>query len=391
MNRIAAKSIIKQPIKKRLWITLRIKEPNSDNALRSLSQRLDFAYDKLRNCVANAHDVLAVVYISTFMMTPNVAFNGKKILDQIRGLANISPNCICLVRTTSHSDFAKVPWLFNQQKQAINYLRKNCYTVQYSRKEFTNHAKFVLCFHICFSEGIIHYGEFFGSTNLTQAGLGKPRNRGNYEEFVENHRPKYSLGNSDLNFLTEIADLVKHKSSLYTNKDYLSQNLQNHVQMLDDALRRTTIMLDQDSLSHNVGPFFDLYLNTEIEYAQTLALLDDFPGKALTETILDKLIKTHMPISPAELEMTIAEPIFSEAIASDLNLTLEDLRTRTRENISILKQARALIIQNYMSQVDQIERYFDETEKAFVNYLRENVEEQNKHLEQAKSFRKTVE
>jgi hypothetical protein len=161
--------------------------------------------------------------------------------------------------------------------------------------------------------------------------------------------------------------------------------------MLDDALRRTTMILDQGSLSHNIGSIFDLYLDTEMEYVQTLALLDDFPGKTLTETILDRLIKTHMPVSPAELEMIIAEPIFSEAIASDLGLTFDELKTRTHENISILKQVRDLVIQNYMSQVDQIEQYFDETERAFVDYLRKNIGDQNKYLQQAISFRKTIE
>jgi hypothetical protein len=364
---------------------LRLKQPTSDNALHSLSQTLDFAQDKLSNCVAKGHDILAVNYLSTYTITPNVAYNGVKILDRVCSFAKTSPDCVCLVRTPSHNTFAKVPWFCKQQKKAINSLRKNCYIVQYSKNELVNHAKFLVCYNVCFSETIIHYAEYFGSTNLTQSGLGKPRNKGNYEEFVANKRPKYSLNNGDLAFLEEVAGLVAHKSSLYTDRKYLSANLENHIQMLEDILRRTRIMLNQDSVKKSRGLLFDIYADTELKYTQTIALLDDIPGRKITESINSQLIEDKIPASPLELEMIMGETECSELTASTLDLSIGEIIEKINDNVVVLSKTQGLL-RDYIRQIDSITQFLDEEERVMNDYIRQNSHRQISQLSRAPSF-----
>lgn len=364
---------------------MRLKQSTSDNALQALSQTLDFAQEKLSNCVAKGHDILAVNYLSTYTITPNVAYNGRKILDRVCSLAKTSPDCICLVRTPSHSTFAKVPWFCKQQKQAIDTLRTNCYTVQYSKKELVNHAKFLVCYHICFSETIIHYAEYFGSTNITQAGLGKPKNKGNFEEFVASKRPKYSLNTGDLDFLEEVTDLVAHKSSLYTDKKYLSTNLENHLQMLEDLLRRTRIMLGQYSIKDNIGSLFEIYAETEIKYTQTIALLDDVPGKKIAQPISSQLIEYKAPATPLELEAIIGETEYSELTASTLDLSIDEIVKKIKENIDVLTTTQELL-GDYIRQIDSITQFLDEQESIMAKYIRQNSHKQLSQLSRAPSF-----
>lgn len=371
---------------------MRIKQPDSDNALQSLFEQLDFVQDKLNNCVAKGHDAIAVVYVSTLIMAPNVAYNGEKILDKIAGLANISPNCICLVRTTAPNVFAKTPFLRKLQQKSTNYLRNRCYVVLYSRRrEFLNHAKFLLHFHICFSEGIVHCGNFYGSTNLTQVGLGKPRNRGNYEEFMAHHGPKYSLSNYDRSHLNEISDLVSHKSLLYTDRKHLANNLADHLGLLSTLLSEVERRLGRENMQNNTGSLFDSYTGTQMAYNQTLALLDEIPGKKLTETIVEKLLQTQAPISPLELEMIISEPEFSKSVALDLNLGYERLRKIVEGNATVIREALDLISENYEPYIDKIEDYFDEAETDFANYLKMNSKKQAEYLEKATVFSRAAE
>jgi len=369
---------------------LRIKHSDSDNALQSLSNRLDSAQNRLNNCVAKGHDVIAAVYISTYTITPNVTHNGNKILDKIRNLASISPNCICLIRTASPSDFARTGWLRKLQQTSINYLRNNCYVVHYSRKRaFTNHAKFLLYFHVCFSENIIHYSEFFGSTNITQSGLGIATNkRGNYEEFMDSSRPKYSLGSQNKAFLSEILDLIRYKTQLYSNPKYIAKNVNYHSSLLETLLERGKSILNGDILQKNIGSLFDFYSETEIAYNQTLALLDDIPGKRLTETIIESLFKIHLPMNPNELEMIISEPGVSERVAKDLDLTIEILKNRIAENTYLIRETRDMIFENYEKNIYRIQEYYDETEKKFSDYLRINAEKHDDYLSRALSFRR---
>jgi len=344
----------------------------------------------LSNCVAKGHDVIAAVYISTYTITPNVTHKGSKISDKIRNLASISPNCICLIRTASPSDFAGTGWLRKLQQASINYLRHNCYVVHYSRKKaFTNHAKFLLYFHVCFSENIIHYGEYFGSTNITQSGLGKATNkRGNYEEFMDSSRPKYSLGSQDKAFVNEILDLLRYKTQLYLNPKYLIKNVNYHSSLLETLLSRGKSTLNGDILQKNIGSLFDFYSETEIAYNQTLALLDDIPGKRLTNTIIESLFRIHLPINPNELEMIISEPEVSERVAKDLDLTLESLRDRIAENVHLMQETRRMIHEDYEKNIHRIQQYYDEPEKRFADYLRINSEKHDDYLNRVLSFRR---
>jgi len=88
------------------------------------------------------------------------------------------------------------------QKQAIDLLRDMCYTVIYHPSyEFLNHAKFALYYQMCYSENIVYHGKYYGSTNLTVAGLAYRRGArsiGNYEEYAATDlRPKFILSGGD--------------------------------------------------------------------------------------------------------------------------------------------------------------------------------------------------
>lgn len=83
-----------------------IKYPNSDNALRSLWNMITFVRDRFSNCVRQNHDAVAILYISSLIISPRVAYRGNQLLDEIHNLVNLSPrNFICLVRTTAPSKF----------------------------------------------------------------------------------------------------------------------------------------------------------------------------------------------------------------------------------------------------------------------------------------------
>lgn len=71
---------------------MKIKQPNSDNALESLWRQIDLARGRLANCATSNHDVTAVLYISSLIITPNVVFNGARLLDEISNLTNLSPS-----------------------------------------------------------------------------------------------------------------------------------------------------------------------------------------------------------------------------------------------------------------------------------------------------------
>ena len=72
-----------------------IKYPDSDNALRSLCGMIVFVKDMFSNCVRQRHDVVAISYISSPIISPRVAHKGNQLLDEIHNLVNLSPNFIC--------------------------------------------------------------------------------------------------------------------------------------------------------------------------------------------------------------------------------------------------------------------------------------------------------
>ena len=344
---------------------MKIKQPDSDNALQSLWKQIDLARDRLTNCVSQDHDSTVVLYISSLIIAPNVIFNGKKLLNEISDVINLSPRCICVVRTATPSYFP--PGMRTFHKKSVDFLRDKCYVILYSkRREFLNHAKFFVHYHVCLSEKIVHYGNFYGSTNFTQVGLGNPRNRGNYEEFMVHHGIKYNLSRRDKSYLKEVLDLVNHKASLYTDPKYLAQFVSDHRELLERLLQQEL----RNNPSFLMRELYEKYIDLQIMYDQTFALLDEIPGKKLTQGIMEKLVSNRPPRNPFELEMMIIDPKYIELVLEDLNLSEDSLKYLIEEGMDAIKNASISIRAKYQPAIEKIENYMDEKETVFLKFLK---------------------
>jgi len=361
---------------------MRIKQPDSDSALESLMNEIDHANDKLTNCVSRNHDITAVLYLSSLIIMPDVVFNGRKLLQELSNMISVSPNCICVVRTTTPTCFTG--HMRTRHKQAVDFLRNKCYVILYSKnREFLNHAKFFIHYHVCQSEGNVHYGHFFGSTNLTQVGLGNPRNRGNYEEFEASHNIKYKLSWSDKEYLKEVLELVVHKASLYTDRRYLAQHILDHEQQLEDVSGNAPS--SKENRDSTLGEFYESYVNLMAAYIQTFAMLDEIPGKKITNRIMDKLAQKTQPPDLLELEMMYVDPEYTESSAKDLGLNIDSLREATEEYKVASRDALTILRNEYEPFIEKISDYLDEDEIKFSEFLNKNNE---KHVH---SLRRIIE
>ena len=358
---------------------MRIKQPDSDNALESLWRQIDLARDKLANCVTHNHDSTAVLYISSLIISPTVIFNGTRLLNKISDVIDLSPQrCICVVRTTTPQYYVRVPSMRILQQRSIDFLRDKCYVILYSKqREFLNHAKFFLHYHMCLSERIVHYGNFYGSTNLTQVGLGNPGNRGNYEEFMVRNGIKYNLSRRDRSYLKEVLDLVNHKALLYTDPNYLVQFILDHLDLLERLLHQKL----GNNPSSPMRKLYEQYIDLLTVYDQTFALLGEIPGKKLTEEIAQDLASSRPPTNPFELEMMFIDPKYADLVQEDLGLSEITLKESIEENMDAVRNASNLIREKYQPAIDKIENYFDEKETVFLSFLRKNSE---MHIENLK-------
>ena len=57
----------------------------------------------------------------------------------------------------------------------------------------------------------------------------------------------------------------------------------------------------------------------------------------------------------------------------------------------MIKKAQDLVAEKYKPNTNIIKKYFDETERKFYSYLKENFKKQTSYLERAISFERTVE
>ncbi len=361
---------------------MRIKQPDSDNALKSLMNEIDHAHDRLTNCISRNHDITAVLYLSSLIIMPDVVFNGRKLLQDLSSMINVSPNCICVVRTTTPTYFSGS--MRTRHKQAVDFLRNKCYVILYSRnKEFLNHAKFFIHYHVCHSEGNVHYGHFYGSTNLTQVGLGNPRNKGNYEEFEAYHNIKYELSWSDKEYLREVLELIVHKASLYTDRRYLMRHILDHERQLEDLLG--SAHSSEENRNSTLGKFYESYINLMTNYSQTFAMLDEIPGKRITNRIIETLARKVQPPDPLELEMMYIDPKYTESAANDLGLDINSLREAIERYKGAARDTLAMLRNQYEPFIEKIADYLDEGEIKFSEFLKKNSE---KHIN---SLRKIIE
>lgn len=203
-----------------------IKQPTSDIAFGKFCDAIRFITDRTQNCVNNNHRVLTIFYLSSHIISKSalsLTCNGTKILDIIGGAVRRRPDSIvCVVRTNAPVIFRG--YLYQVQLNALNELRKVCYVRVFDRRnkmEFLNHAKFYVGFHFCFTENVYYYKTYYGSTNLTIAGLSyrsSVRNSGNYEEFSSSRAREVDLlqniSGSQKYYLGDIRDILEHEHNL---------------------------------------------------------------------------------------------------------------------------------------------------------------------------------
>lgn len=351
-----------------------IKYPDSDNALISLWNVITFTNQRFRNCFNSHHDFITILYVSSFIISQGIAYKGTRLLDELRRPANLLPrNFICLVRTTAPSVFRGR--LTSLQRKAVDFLRDKCYTLVYNpEREFLNHAKFALSYHACFSERMLYHGKYYGSTNLTTAGLAytyKPcglifKRTGNYEEFhASNLKLKSRLNKGDLFYLNEVLRLITYKALLYTDPNYLRTYILDHLTHLESIIQHSRRILSSTTLSE----LYKTYVDLLIAHNQTYAFLNEIPGKKLTEYLTKELVKISEPIDSVELEMMIpTNEKHAEMLAMDLELSDPELREFIANYISVLEKSHSLI-KEYLSEIDKISDLYDEKENLFVEFI----------------------
>jgi hypothetical protein len=241
-------------------------------------------------------------------------------------------------------------------EQAIDFFRDKCYVVLYdSKREFLNHAKFLIFYHICFSENIAYHGKYYGSTNLTQTGLSynslRTRNIGNYEEFSIVNPHKQVIKESDLFYLREVQWQIDHKSRLYTDPDYLKNFLLDHLNDMNSVLQHSNRVISGTTL----GELYETYINLLTVYNQTYALLDEIPGKKLVEKLMGKLMEIKPAMNPFELEVMIPKDLNNaELLAEDLGFKDTELRKAINEHVEIVREAYKLIKEEYLSRLGSV-------------------------------------
>lgn len=349
-----------------------IKQPQSNNALENLWNMLHVAETRINVCHSERHDFTAIFYISSLIISPSIVHNNTNLINQLTNTVHLSPrNVICLIRTNVPNYFTgNVRGL---QQRALNSLRSSCYVVAFDpRGQFLNHAKFVIFYHACSSERIFHYGKYYGSTNLTSAGLSHSALRvGNYEEFQCQHpRPKYRLGNSDKYYINEVKRSIEIIYNQYV-KSEAARYLRDHLRLIYHVLRQAQNIISNTTL----GQLYEAYINLVLCYYQTISLLWQLPGKKLTTEIIERMeYETQhlntLPFHPFELEPIIPHnTAHAEQIASILAINEEQIRGAIDLLLNTLEESINNISRKYREAVHNIIPYLDEHELQFYEVV----------------------
>jgi hypothetical protein len=217
---------------------------------------------------------------------------------------------------------------------------------------------------------------------LTQVGLGNPRNKGNYEEFEAHHGIKYELSWSDKEYLKEILELIVHKASLYTDRRYLAKHVLDHERQLESLLDGTHS--SEENRDSTLGVLYEHYVNLLAAYSQTFAMLDEIPGKKITNRITETLAQKLQPPDLLEFEMMYTDPEYTEFAAKDLNLSTDSLKKTAEIYEGAARDALVMLRGEYEPFIEKIADYFDEGEIKFLEFLKKNSE---KHIN---SLRKII-
>jgi hypothetical protein len=356
-------------------VFLIIKQANDKIALERLLRLVNQVVEKSLKCKKRNHPSLTLIYISSYMISLSGISEPydsslKSLKDTINTAAVTCPErFICILRTSSPVIFGNKT-LRDLQASGINAFRPYCYTKVYERGLLVNHAKFVISYHFCFDEEIVDYGNYYGSTNLTRAGLcGK-----NYEVF---HAPDYLKTFNYRQFtrrkyhkyyIRDAYRVVNERVTLYYYPEKLKQHVDKHMSIFESILGQISRVIKHT-------PIVDLY-NAFIEvqrlYLEVLSFIDDLPGRQITSQIINK-IESTVEVSPPnviELEMleTTDENIIRRAIDL-LKLSEGDLKEITRKYIKAVESALKIFKDTYDPK--HIEKYYDDFEMIFVKRLRE--------------------
>lgn len=359
-----------------------IKHPNDDNAIRRLIQILN-SLNRIQLSSSSNNNVL-LIYMSTLLITPGVKYKDTrthtdiKLLDVLKNILTRSPrNTVCVFRTTAPSYFKGN--MKNLQQIALNSLRDKCYVKVYDRNMFLNHAKFIVYYY--FPSGFMktmrfRTGRYFGSTNFTAAGLSSNSGtkKGNYEEFTTWERmgsiSHYQEFKRCEYYITEIIETITENYKLYTDKTYLRKYLNRHT----EYLRKITVSVDDISYNTTLGKLYESYVNCQVAYLQTLALIDTIPGKNLTREIILKLKEAMSPPTPFEIEMMMPyDDKHAQKLAKILEFSKNQLILQIKDYISIINDSIKLLNEDYKKRVPIIREYFDEKEIKLMRFLSENT------------------
>jgi len=352
-----------------------IKQPGSSIALDKLSQILEVMERKIERCANSKHEFLTVLYVSSYIISTSgiSSFQGATaLLDLVSRAVKLSPErFICVVRTSAPKMFPQN--LRGLQQRAIDKLRSYCYIRLYEPTEFVNHAKFIIGYHFCFSEGVFYHGRYYGSTNLTCSGLAYlPGKLGNYEEFIFSQRvellQKLRGARGHGHYIKEIRNILENKYNLYTDKQRLKKYLDDHIRYLQDLLSRIEGVVKGTTRAQ----LFQAYAESLALYLHTLAFVDDLPGRMLTSEILSEVERRGaQPPDPTEVEamLTDSEEVANE-LADLLNLTGEKLRSEALRYLSASKYVLEVLKQRYRA--EEVSRHYDVVERSFAEFLKKN-------------------
>jgi len=289
---------------------------------------------------------------------------------------------VCIVRTSSHTRFGKKTRLSTLQKEAIDELRRYCYVKVYDRNAFDNHAKFVLIYHFCFTEKVFYHGRYFGSTNLTTKGLSSyglssygVSRRGNYEEFVSTRLRPFTFSphtryKGHRYYISDAKRVLDEKIGLY-NPSYLRDYIKEHKKKILDLVDHISQIIRHTPIRE----LFHAYVLSQDLYLQTLAFLDELPGKELTSKIIKETVSEAI-----EEKMEFPDPLEIEMLATDdekimyrtvelLGLTEEGLKKEIEKYLEAIKVTLDYLSEYYRP--EEIKEHYDETEREFVRLFEE--------------------
>jgi len=217
---------------------------------------------------------------------------------------------------------------------------------------------------VCFSERVAYHGKYFGSADMTTAGLGYQRGRpGNYEEFQSSYRHRRSVGGSDLAYLTEAKDLARHAADLQSSPGYLRAYVREHIEFLDRTARQAEFTLQGTTR----GELFLRYVDLQMAQSRTVSVLDELPGRNLTKNLLAESLLKHPAPNPFELEMLDCNDESSAEVASLLGFDEAVLRNMVVQNIAVVNDLSHVLREEYLPRSGQIAEFRDEIEGRFID------------------------